>query len=289
MELCNLSYIRPLLERHGFRFSKSLGQNFLVDKTVPERIVSYSGVDSGHGVIEVGPGIGPLTYYLSGSAAKVVCVELDEKLLPVLSETMLGRENVEIINGDILKVDINSLVSSRMDGLTPIACANLPYYITTPAIAKLLEANCFDFITVMIQKEVAARITARAGTSEYGAFSVFCAYYSVPEILFDVPNTCFYPQPKVTSSVVKLNCLKEPPCEIADKAMFFRIVKLSFAMRRKTLVNGLSAGIPLSKQELSDIISSCGFDPGIRGERLDINGFAAVANAISARLKSVGG
>lgn len=279
MDLCKLSDIRELLDRHGFHFSKSMGQNFLIDGSVPRRIAETVGPENG--VLEVGPGIGPLTHELSLRAGKVASIELDKSLLPVLAETMADHHNVEIINDDVLKADIPGIVAQRFQGLEPVACANLPYYITSPAISALVDSKCFSRITVMVQKEVAKRICSKPGSSDYGAFTVYCQYHTEPEILFDVPPSCFYPQPKVTSSVISLKCRKEPPAEVADEALFFRLVKLSFAQRRKTLVNGLAAGMPLSKSDIGAVIVSCGFPENVRGETLGVAEFAKLANAFS--------
>lgn len=281
MNLCNLSEIKELLGRHGFRFSKSMGQNFLIDRRIPQSIAESIQADDG--VLEVGPGIGPLTVELCGKASKVVAVELDKTLLPVLGETLADFDNVTVINGDILKTDIKSIVDEHFQGLHPVACANLPYYITSPAISALVDSKCFDYITVMIQKEVAMRICAKAGSSDYGAFSVYCRYHTEPEILFHVPPSCFYPQPKVTSSVIRLKCRKTPLVEV-DEKLFFQIVKLSFAQRRKTLVNGLAAGLPLSKAEITELITSCGYPENVRGETLDVEDFAKIANAVKERI-----
>lgn len=282
MDLCNIHEIKDLLQRHGFHFSKAKGQNFLTQSWVPREIASAAGIDETCGVLEVGPGIGPLTQALCQSAKKVVAVEVDTSLQPILAETMAGNENLEIIFGDILKTDIPALVAGEFQGLRPMACANLPYYITTPVLAALLEANCFEAVTVMVQKEVAQRICAPAGKAEYGAFSVFCQYYAEPELLFDVPASCFIPQPKVTSAVLKLTMRKEPVCEVKSESMFFRVVKTSFAQRRKTLANGLSSGFPeLSKAQLADVLTDCGLSPAVRGETLDIPAFAAIANRLS--------
>ena len=193
MDLCNIQDIKALLARHGFRFSKSMGQNFLIESWVPRDIAEASGARPGTGVLEVGPGIGPLTRELARRADRVVSVELDRSLLPILAETLAGCPNAQVCPGDILKTDIPGLVRERFAGLTPLACANLPYNITTPAITALIEAGCFASITVMIQREVARRICAAPGTADYGAFSVFCQYYTRPELLFDVPPECFLP------------------------------------------------------------------------------------------------
>lgn len=284
MDLCNINEIRALLTRHGFHFSKAKGQNFLTQSWVPQNIVLESGVDGTCGVLEVGPGIGPLTQQLCRHAKKVVAVEVDRSLQPVLAETMAGNENLEIIFGDILKTDIKNLVQAEFSGLRPMACANLPYYITTPVLAALLESRAFEAVTVMVQKEVAQRICAPAGKGDYGAFSVFCQYYAEPELLFDVPASCFIPQPKVTSAVLKLTMRQTPVCAILSEQMFFKVVRASFAQRRKTLLNALSAGFSqFDKQTLAGVIEACGFAPTVRGETLDIPGFAAIANALQRR------
>ena len=197
---------------------------------------------------------------------------------------MAGNENLEIIFGDILKTNIPALVKEEFAGLRPMACANLPYYITTPVLAALLESRAFEAVTVMVQKEVAQRICSAPGRGEYGAFSVFCQYYAEPELLFDVPASCFIPQPKVTSAVLKLTMRKEPVCEIRDEGMFFKVGRAAFAQRRKTLLNALASGFSqFDKQTLADVIAACGFAPTVRGERLDIPGFAAIANALADR------
>ncbi|MBQ1281525.1 MAG: 16S rRNA (adenine(1518)-N(6)/adenine(1519)-N(6))-dimethyltransferase RsmA [Oscillospiraceae bacterium] len=285
MNLCDIREVKALLERHGFHFSKSKGQNFLIQNWVPQEIAEQSGVGEGCGVLEVGPGIGPLTKELCLRADKVVAVEVDETLRPILKETLGEFDNLEIIFGDVLKQDIKALVEEKFGGLKPVACANLPYYITSPILAALLESRCFRSVTVMVQKEVAQRICTGAGSTDYSAFSVFCQYYAVPELLFDVPPSCFIPQPKVTSAVLRLDMRDEPVCEILDEALFFRVVKASFAVRRKTLLNGLSMGFSqFSKAELSELMESCGISPSVRGEKLDIPAFAAIANAIYRRL-----
>ena len=291
MDLCNINEIKALLARHGFHFSKAKGQNFLTQSWVPREIAeaagidkSCAGIDETCAALEVGPGIGPLTQELCRSAKKVIAIEVDRSLKPVLAETMAGNENLEIIFGDVLKTDIRALVAEEFAGLRPVACANLPYYITTPILAALLESRAFESITVMVQKEVAQRIAAPAGKGDYGAFSVFCQYYAVPELLFDVPPSCFIPQPKVTSAVLKLTMRTEPVCEIRDEALFFRTVKAAFAQRRKTLLNALSAGFgEFSKTELAALIEESGFAPTVRGETLDIPSFASLANAIAER------
>ena len=281
MDLCNINQIKGLLGRHGFRFSKSMGQNFLVADWVPQDIAAASGAGPGVGVLEVGPGIGPLTRELSRRAERVVSVELDRALLPILEETLADCPNVQVVPGDILRTDIPALMEERLAGLTPIACANLPYNITTPAITALVEAGCFASITVMIQREVARRICAAPGSGDYGAFSVYCQYYTNPEILFEVEPACFLPPPKVTSAVVRLVPRPAWP-EVDDPAHFFRVVRAAFAQRRKTLLNSLAAsleGAP-DRTRLAQAIEGCGLPAGIRGERLSIPQFAQLSQAL---------
>lgn len=286
MDLCNEKDLGRLLSRHGFRFSKAMGQNFLIDSSVPECIAEGAGIDKTHFVLEIGPGIGALTAALCRRAGKVVSVELDNRLLPLLQETLADYDNSKIISGDILKLDIGRLVREENPGLRSVVCANLPYNITSPVLTALMETQLFESITVMVQREVARRICAAPGTPDYGAFSVYVGYHAQPEILFDVAPDCFVPQPKVTSAVVTLVMRTAPPEGIDDEALFFRVVRASFAQRRKTLVNGLEAafGSALSKQTLKEIIADAGFDVQIRGEALALQDFAAVARRIGERL-----
>lgn len=284
IDVCNIQVMKPLLAEHGFHFSKAKGQNFLVAGWVPQRIAEDAGVDETAGVLEIGPGIGPLTQQLALRAGKVCAVELDDRLKPILDMTVGEFPNLEILWNDVLKLDVPALVEEKFAGLRPMACANLPYYITSPILTALLEAECFDSVTVMVQKEVAQRIAAKPGTADYSAFTVFCQYYSEPELLFDVPAHCFLPQPKVTSAVITLRTRKTLPWRIDNKETFFRVVRASFAMRRKTLQNGLAAGFPeLGKAGAGEVIEACGFAPTVRGETLDIAGFAAIANEIYRR------
>ena len=288
IDVCDIQIMKPLLAEHGFHFSKAKGQNFLIARWVPERIAEDSGVDAAAGVLEIGPGVGPLTQQLCLRAGKVCAVEVDQRLKPILRQTVGGFDNLEIIWDDILKQDIKALVAEKFRGLRPMACANLPYYITSPILSALLEAECFDAVTVMVQKEVAQRIAAKPGTADYSAFTVFCQFYAEPELLFDVPAHCFIPQPKVTSAVITLRTRKEIPWEILDRDVFFRTVKASFAMRRKKLQNGLAAGFPeLGKAGAGEVIGACGLDANVRGETLDIPGFAAIANEITRRKQNV--
>lgn len=281
MELTNINEISSLLLRHGFKFSKAMGQNFLTARWVPQQIAEEAGIDENTGVLEVGPGIGCLTAELSDNAGKVVSVELDKRLKPVLAETLEGRDNVEIIFGDVLKLNLRQLVEEKFQGLKPAICANLPYNVTTPLITAFIEAECFETITVMIQREVARRICAQPGTGDYGAFGIFVNYYMEPELLFDVPPSCFVPQPKVTSSVIKLRKREKPPVEVKDEKLLFKVVRAAFNQRRKTLVNALSSAFGnLNKNEIINLVENAGYDCRIRGENLNIGGFAKISDEI---------
>ena len=280
MDLCNRRNIEALLGRHGFRFSKSMGQNFLIEDWVPRDTAEACGADESIGVLEVGPGIGPLTRELAKRAGKVVSVELDHRLYPVLAETMAGFDNFTLVEGDIMKQDLSALVAEHFDGMRPVLCANLPYNITTPLLTNCVKAGCFTSITVLIQKEVAQRICARPGSAEYGAFSLLMQYYTVPELLFTVPNTCFVPMPKVTSAVIRCITREKPPVSVRSEAMLWRTVKAGFALRRKTLVNSLQTGFSLSKQELARILNDCGLAADIRGERLALQEYARLSDAL---------
>ena len=288
INVCDIQVMKPLLAEHGFHFSKAKGQNFLIAPWVPESIAVQSGVDDTVGVLEIGPGIGPLTQQLCRRAGKVCAVEVDGRLKPLLALTVGAFSNVEILWNDVLKLDIPALIREKFDGLRPMACANLPYYITSPILSTLLEADCFEAVTVMVQKEVAQRIAAKPGSADYSAFTVFCQYYAEPELLFDVPAHCFLPQPKVTSAVIQLKVRKNRDWGVDDEATFFRVVRSSFAMRRKKLSNGLASGFPeLGKTGAAEVIETAGFDANVRGETLSIPEFAAIANAIVRRKNHV--
>ena len=281
MDLCNINDIKALLSRHGFRFSKSMGQNFLIEGWVPRDIAEASGAGPDTGVLEIGPGIGPLTVQLARRAAKVAAIELDRTLYPILAETLAPYPNAEVVPGDAMKLDLAALVSDKFSGLTVIACANLPYNITTPVLTALIEAGCFASITVMIQREVALRICAAPGSSDYGAFSVFCQYHTQPELLFEVGPECFLPAPKVTSAVIHCRSRK-PPAEVDDPKHFFQVVRAAFAQRRKTLLNSLSSALggTYQKEAIANAIAQCGLPENIRGERLSISDFAALSKAL---------
>ena len=281
MELHDLTVIRPLLEKHGFHFSKSMGQNFLIRDWVPRRILEVAGITRDDGVLEIGPGIGVLTQELCSAAGKVVAVELDHRLIPVLQETLAGFSNAEIVSGDIMKLDLMQLLSDQLPGLPLKVCANLPYNITTPVLRLLMESERFAQITVMIQKEVAQRICAKPGTPEYGAFTVFTEFYASPVICFDVPPDCFYPRPKVTSTVITLH-RKTRDISPEDREFLFSITRAAFSQRRKTLVNSLSSLFAgkLTKEELQAAVAACGFDPLVRGERLSLRDYLTLSSYI---------
>ena len=273
--------IRSLLERHGFRFSKSMGQNFLIDPEVPRRIAAASQADAGCGVLEIGPGIGPLTAELARRAGRVVSVELDRSLLPVLAETMAPYPNVEIVAGDAMKLDLAAMAAEKLAGLTPIVCANLPYNITTPLLTRFIETPCFQTVTVLIQKEVAQRLAAPQGSAEGGSFSLFLQYHMEAEVLFDVPREKFLPAPKVTSAV--LRCVRRPSPAVAveDEGWFFRVMRGAFLLRRKTLINSLAAALsPLSKEDIRRVVLACGFSETVRGEQLTLADFARLSGAL---------
>ena len=286
MDLCSEKDIRALLARHGFRFSKSMGQNFLIEGWVPRDIAEASGADETTGVLEIGPGIGPLTVQLARRAARGAAAAPARTLYPILDETLAPYPNAEVVPGDVMKLDLPALVADKFSGLTAIACANLPYNITTPVLTALIEAGCFASITVMIQREVALRICAAPGTGDYGAFSLFCQYHTVPEYLFEVGPECFLPAPKVTSAVIRLTPRREPPQTLVEEALFFQVVRASFAQRRKTLLNGLSSafGSRVSKDGLRAVLAEAGLPENVRGETLGIPQFAALAAALSRRL-----
>ena len=287
MNLCDIRDIRALLARHGFRFSKSMGQNFLIDPRVPEEIAAASGAAADCGVLEIGPGIGPLTERLCARAARVAAVELDRRLWPILEETMAGRDNFALIPGDAMKLDLRALAEERFPGLRKLVCANLPYNITTPVLTRLVEAGCFEAITVMIQREVALRIAARPGTADYGAFSAFMQYHTEPEVLFEVPPACFLPAPKVTSAVLRCRVRTAPAvAPRCGEAFLFSVIRAAFAQRRKTLLNALSAafGDRLDREALRAALEDCRLPADIRGERLGLAEFAALADRLFAAL-----
>ena len=286
MNLTNPSELKLLLSKHGFRFSKAMGQNFLIASWVPERIALEAGIDEVTGVLEVGPGVGCLTHELAQYAGRVLAVELDERLRPVLQETLADCENADVVFGDVLKQILPELVREHFGGLRPVVCANLPYNVTSPLLTAFLEAGCFETVTVMIQREVAKRLCAKPGTADYGAFTVFTQWHAEPEILFDVSPGCFLPAPKVTSSVVRLAVRKAPPGEVQSEKRFFSVVRAAFNQRRKTLLNALSSGLNgFTKEQIAQAIADCGLDEKVRGEALGIAEFARLSDRLDVMAK----
>ena len=282
MDLCNITEIKALLARHGFHFSKAKGQNFLTQSWVPQNIVLEAGIDESCGVLEVGPGIGVLTYELSQVSKKVVTIELDKRLLPVLDETLADCDNVKVINDDVMKIDLHRVIEEEFDGEEVAVCANLPYYITSPVIMKLLEDRLpITSITVMVQKEAAERLCAQPGTRECGAVSAAVQYYAEPEILFEVSRGSFMPAPNVDSAVIQLRIRKEPPVDVHDEALFFRVIRAAFAQRRKTAVNSISNTLHMSKQQVTDAFEQAGVRANSRAEALTLPEFAAVVNQLA--------
>lgn len=279
--LSDISVVKDLLNRHGFKFSKALGQNFLINPTVCPRMAEACGADENTGVIEVGPGFGVLTAELAKRAKKVVSIELDERLLPVLDETLAEFDNVEVINSDVLKVDLHKLIEEKFSGIKVAVCANLPYYITSPVIMHLLESKLpVENITVMVQKEAAQRLCAPVGSRDAGAVTVAVDYYADAEKIFDVSAGSFMPAPKVDSSVIRLNVRKQPPIDLSDEKLFFRMVKAVFAQRRKTAANSISAGMSLPKETVYKAIEAAGYSENVRAESFTLDELASLANEI---------
>ena len=283
--LTNLSVIKDLLTRHGFTFSKALGQNFIVNPSVCPRISQMGGAGPGVGVIEIGAGIGVLTAQLSQDAEKVVCVEIDSRLLPILDETLADCPNVTIVNDDVLKVDLHDLIRREFAGMEVVVCANLPYYITSPILMKLLEDRLpVRSITVMVQKEAARRICAAPGTREAGAISAAIRYYSQPQILFHVSRGSFMPAPDVDSTVIRLDILPRPAVEVADEHLYFEGVKAAFSQRRKTVHNALAGYFGRPKDWAGAVLESAGIPLNARAEQLTIQQFGALADALARSL-----
>ena len=281
MALTDRAYVRDLLERHGFTFSKAMGQNFLINPSVCPRMAEESGADKGVGVLEVGPGIGVLTVELAKRADKVVCVELDDRLLPILDETLADYDNVEIIHGDVLKVDLEEIIATRFAGIRVVICANLPYYITTPILMRLLESRLpVEAITVMVQKEAAQRLCAPPGTRECGAISAAIAYYADPKQVFSVSAGSFMPAPNVDSAVIRLDVRESSPVAVKDEAMLFTVVRGAFSQRRKTALNAISSAIGMDKVTLGRCFEAAGIEANIRAEKLTLDDFASLADAI---------
>lgn len=279
--LSDIGTLKELLSCHGFSFSKSLGQNFIIDPEVCPRMSEYAQLDKGAAVIEIGAGIGILTVELAKRAGKVIAFELDRRLIPVLEETLCEFDNIELINSDIMKTDFNSLINEKCERMRVCVCANLPYYITTPVIMALLEGKFgISTITVMVQKEAAARLCARVGSRDGGAVTVAVNYYAEAERLFSVPRTAFLPPPNVDSEVIKLTVREAPPVNITDEERFFKLVKGAFSQRRKTLKNSLSASLSIPKVKTAKALSDIGLNADIRPERLTMDDFANLCAAL---------
>ena len=277
--LTNISVVKDILSRHGFTFSKSLGQNFIVNPSVCPRIAEEGGASSGTGVIEIGTGVGVLTAELAKRADKVVAIEIDDRLIPVLSETLSDFDNVKIINEDVLKVDLNKVIEEEFQGMDVYVCANLPYYITSPIIMSLLESRLnIRAITVMVQKEAAARLTAELGTRDVGAVTVAVRYYSEPKLLFNVSRGSFMPSPNVDSAVIRLDIKNEK--KVDDEKHFFKVVRAAFSQRRKTLPNSLSSGLSMDKKVIIEAIKSAGLSESIRPEQLSMEDFINIAESV---------
>ena len=271
-----------ILKKYNFNFQKKFGQNFLIDTNVLERIIEESHITSEDCVLEIGPGIGTMTQYLAENAAKVIAVEIDKALIPILADTLSHYDNVRIINDDILKVDINKICQEENGGRPIKVVANLPYYITTPIIMGLFESHVpLESITIMVQKEVADRMQCGPGKKDYGALSLAVQYYSKPEIVANVPPNCFMPRPNVGSAVIRLDRYNTPPVDVDNEAYMFKLIRASFNQRRKTLVNGLqSGGLGITKENILNALEKMNLSPTIRGEALTLEQFALLSNIL---------
>lgn len=273
---------KEILEKYGFSFKKSLGQNFLIDTNILHNIIDAADLTKDKGAIEIGPGIGALTEQLGRAAGKVIAVEIDQRLLPILEDTLSPYENIEVVHGDVLELNLKEILAEKMAGFEKLSVvANLPYYVTTPILMKLLEERLpLENIVVMIQKEVAERIAAKPGTKEYGSLSVAAQFYADTQVAMIVPASVFVPRPNVDSAVIRLKVRERPPVEVDDEDVFFRVVRASFALRRKTLLNNLMNGLFLKtqKDEVIQMLADISIDPVRRGETLSIEEFARLAN-----------
>ena len=282
MNLCDYNTIRDLLARHGFHFSKSMGQNFLIDPEVPRRIAEASGADAGCGVLEIGPGIGVLTRELAKRAAKVVSIEVDERLPPLLAETMAGVDNFKLVLQDVLKVDLKALIAQEFPGMPVAVCANLPYYITSPIVMKLLGDRLpIESLTVMVQKEAADRLAAAPGTRASSAISCAVSYYATSKMMFTAAPGSFYPAPKVTSAVVRMEIRPTPAVQVEDEEGYFALVRAAFGQRRKTAANAIASGLGMPKDAVTAAIEAAGFDARIRPEALTLEDFAKIQSALA--------
>ncbi len=282
--LTNISVIKNILQKHGFTFSKALGQNFLINPSVCPRIAEEGGAASGTGVLEIGAGVGVLTNELAKRADKVFSLEIDGRLIPVLEETLAEHDNVTVLNEDVMKADLRKIIAEHFAGLRVTVCANLPYYITSPIIMRLLESRLpIERVTVMVQKEAAERLCAEPGTREAGAVTMAVRYYSEPKQLFGVPRGSFMPPPNVDSRVIRLDIKKDPSPKVGDEKLFFKIIRGAFSQRRKTICNSLSSVLGISKTETSEVLASAEIPENARPEQLTLEQFAAVAEAFILR------
>ncbi len=281
MNLTDINTVKKILSRHGFSFSKALGQNFIINPDVCPEMARLSGIEPGCGVIEIGPGIGVLTVELAKIAEKVVAIELDTRLIPVLAQTLSDYRNVEVINADVLKTDLVDIINTHFAGKKVYICANLPYYITSPIIMYLLESRLpVESITVMVQKEAAERLCAPVGSRESGAITVAVNYYAKAKRLFGVDKNSFTPAPKVDSEVMRLDIRKEPEIQLDDEKFFFSVVKAAFSQRRKTAINGISSGMGIAKDKITKALEECNLSPTVRAEALTMQQLAALANRL---------
>ena len=282
-ELSNFKNTQEIIKKHNFSIQKKYGQNFLIDEHVLNKIIAAAELTEDDYVIEIGPGIGTMTERMAPECRHVTAIEIDKELIPILSETLSGFDNVDIINEDVLKVDLNKLIAERNDNKPVKVVANLPYYITTPIIMSLLENKIpIDTITVMVQKEVADRMMVGPGTKDYGALSLAVQYYAKPYIVANVPMNCFIPRPNVASAVIRLTCHKEPPVTVKDEKLMFNLIRASFNQRRKTLINGISnfSGLSFTKEQVAMALNSISLSENIRGEALDLEKFAKLSDAL---------
>lgn len=282
-ELSNFKNTQEIIRKHNFSIQKKYGQNFLIDEHVLNKIIAAAELTEDDYVIEIGPGIGTMTERMAPECRHVTAIEIDKELIPILSETLSGFDNVDIINEDVLKVDLNKLIAERNDNKPVKVVANLPYYITTPIIMSLLENKIpIDTITVMVQKEVVDRMMVGPGTKDYGALSLAVQYYAKPYIVANVPMNCFIPRPNVASAVIRLTCHKEPPVTVKDEKLMFNLIRASFNQRRKTLINGISnfSGLSFTKEQVAMALNSIGLSENIRGEALDLEKFAKLSDAL---------
>ena len=277
--------VKEIIEKHGFKFSKSLGQNFLIDDNILDKIVEGAEITENDVVIEVGPGIGTLTQHIAETAKKVVAIEIDDRLIPILKETLEGYDNITVVHGDVLEVDLKAIIKEHFGDQKPKVVANLPYYVTTPIIMRFLEeAIPVSDLVVMIQKEVADRMVSEPNCKDYGALSVAVQYYSNPQVVTKIPPSVFIPQPKVESTVIRLKVLEEPKVQVTDHKVFFNTLKSGFGKRRKTLLNALSSGnLGIGKDAVKEALEEAGIDPKRRAESLNIDEFAKLANTIAGK------